>query len=150
MATVRIKGGPELRARLAAIVGSVPAMERAWAEDAAKRISRDAPRRTGALARSITPGQERNKGVVKGNWYGIIQDRGTRAYPIVPKRAEALKFTYRGRTVFAKKANRKRLRRRPFITQNAQAALQASPIRDQIIQAWNRKSSRGRFSRLSL
>ena len=150
MASVRIKGGPELRARLAAIVASAPAMERAWAEDAAKRIASDAPRRTGSLAHSITPGQERNRGVVKGNWYGVILDRGTKAYPITPRRAEALKFTYRGRTVFAKKANRRRLRRRPFITANAQAALRAMPIRDEIIKAWNRKSSRGRFSALSL
>lgn len=150
MATVRIKGGPELRARLVAIVAAVPAMERAWAEDAAKRIAGDAPRRTGKLAGSITPGQEHGKGVVKGAWYGIIQDRGTKAYPIVPRQAQALKFTYRGRTVFAKKSDRRRLRRRPFITSNAQAALRASPIHDQIIKAWNRKSGRGRFSALSL
>lgn len=149
MASVRIKGGPELRARLASIVGSVTEMERAWAEDAAKRIASDAPRRTGKLAGSIHAGQERTKGVVKGAWYGVILDRGTKAYPIVPKRAEALKFSYRGRTVFAKKSNRKRLRRRPFITAGAQGALRSLAIRDQIIAAWNRRRA-GRFSRLSL
>jgi len=150
VAGVRIKGGPELKARLAAIVGSKLDIERAWAQDASQRIAGDAPRRTGKLAGSIHPDESRGKAVVKGAWYGVILDRGTRAYPITPKRAEALKFTYRGRTVFAKKVNRRRLRRRPFITANAQAALQSAPIANQIIRAWNRKSSRGRFSRLSL
>jgi len=148
--TVRIKGGPELKARLAAIVGSKLDIERAWAQDASKRIASDAPRRTGRLAGSIHPDESRGKAVVKGAYYGIILDRGTKAYSIEPKKAEALRFQYRGRTVFAKKVNRRRLRRRPFITTNAQAALQAAPISDQIIRAWNRKSSRGRFSRLSL
>ena len=148
--TVRIKGGPELKARLAAIVGSKLDIERAWAQDASKRIASDAPRRTGRLAGSIHPDESRGKAVVKGAYYGIILDRGTKAYSIEPKKAEALRFQYRGRTVFAKKVNRRRLRRRPFITANAQAALQAAPIADQIIRAWNRKSSRGRFSRLSL
>jgi hypothetical protein len=150
MATVRIKGGPELKARLAAIVGSKLDIERAWAQDASKRIAGDAPRRTGRLAGSIHPDERRGKAVVKGAWYGVILDRGTRAYPIEGKRGQALKFSYRGRTVFAKKVNRRRLRRRPFITANAQAALQAAPIANQIIRAWNRKSSRGRFSRLTL
>lgn len=150
MASVRIKGGPELKARLAAIVGSKLDIERAWAQDASRRIASDAPRRTGMLAGSVHPEETRGKAVVKGAWYGIILDRGTRAYPIEAKKAEALRFQYRGRTVFAKKVNRRRLRRRPFITANAQAALQSAPIADQIIRAWNRKSSRGRFTRLSL
>lgn len=151
MASVKIKGGPELKARLAAIVGSRLDIERAWAVDASKRIAGDAPRRTGRLAGSIHDSTSRGgHAVVKGAWYGVILDRGTRAYPIEPKKAQALRFNYRGRTVFAKKVNRRRLRRRPFITANAQAALQASPIANQIIAAWNRKRASGRFSRLSL
>ena len=150
MASVRIKGGPELRARLASIVASVPQLERAWAEDAAKRIASDAPRRTGKLASSIHPGWERSKGVVKGAWYGVILDRGTKAYPITPRRAQSLKFTYRGQTVFAKKSNRRRLSRRPFITKNAQDALRSAPIRDSIIQAWNRRRASGRFTSFGL
>ena len=150
MASVRIKGGPELKARLAAIVGSKLDIERAWAQDASKRIAGDAPRRTGRLAGSIHPDEAKGKAVVKGAWYGVILDRGTKAYTIEPKKAQTLKFSYRGRTVFAKKVTRRRLRRRPFITKNAQAALQSAPIADQIIRAWNRKSARGRFSRLAL
>lgn len=148
--SIRIKGGPELKARLVAIVGSKLDIERAWAQDASKRIASAAPRRTGKLAGSIHPDESKGRAVVKGAWYGVILDRGTKPYSIEPKRAEALKFQYRGRTVFAKKVNRRRLRRRPFITQNAQAALKSAPIADQIVKAWNRKSARGRFSSLSL
>lgn len=151
MATVRIKGGPELKARLASIVASKPEITRAWAKDAASRIAADAPRRTGKLAGSIKDEDRRGKGVVTGAWYGIILDRGTKAYGITPRATGGtLRFTYKGRTIFAKKSNRRRLRRRPFITQGAQEALRASSISDQIIRAWNRKSARGRASRLSL
>ena len=151
MASVRIKGGPELKARLASIVASKPEITRAWSEDAAKRIASAAPRRTGKLAGSIKAEDKRGKGVVTGAWYGIIQDRGTKAYTIRPRTAGGvLQFSYRGRTVFAKKSDRRRLRRRPFITSGAQEALRASAIADQIIRAWNRKSGRGRFSRLSV
>jgi hypothetical protein len=144
--TLKIKGGPELKARLAAIIGSKPEITRAWADDASKRIKSDAPRRTGRLANSITPAEQRGKGVVKGAYYGVILDRGTRAYPIVPKRASSLRFEYRGRTIFSKKVLRRRLRRRPFITKGAQDALRASPIYDSIIRAWNRKSAGRRFT----
>lgn len=150
MASVRIKGGPELRARLLSIVASATEIERAWAEDAAHRIRSDAPRRTGALERSIQPGTKAGKGAVFGNWYGIIQDRGTRSYGIEPKRASTLRFEYRGRTVFAKSAQRRRLRRRPFITRGAQDALAATAITTAIYKAWSRKSGKGRFSKFGL
>jgi hypothetical protein len=148
VATIRIKGGPELKARLRNVIASKAEITRVWADDAAKRIESDAPRRTGALARSITPAVERDRSVVKGNWYGIILDRGTRAYPIVPRRASTLKFDYRGRTIFAKKVLRRRLRRRPFITKGAQDALRAAPIYAEIVKAYSRKSGRGRFTSL--
>lgn len=145
-----IKGGPELKARLASVVAARPEMTRAWAHDAAGGMRRDAPRRTGRLASSIVEGEKQGKGVVRGNWYGIIQDRGTKAYSIEPKKASALRFSYKGRTVFAKKTQRRRLRRRPFITQNAQDALRGLPIAAVIVKAFSRKRSSGRFSGLGL
>ena len=148
MASIRIKGGPELKARLAAVVAARPDITQAWAKDAASRIRGDAPRRTGALERSIQPGEQRGKGVVKGAWYGVILDRGTRSYGIAPKGAGVLRFEYKGRTIFAKKVQRKRLRRRPFITKGAQDALRAAPIMAEVVKAYSRKSGRGRFSGL--
>lgn len=146
---MRIKGGPELRARLASVIAAAPEMERAWARDAASRISHDAPRRTGKLASSIDDGEKGGKGVVTGAWYGIIQDRGTRAYGIEPKsKGGTLRFQYKGRTIFTKKANRRKLRRRPFITRGAQEALRALPV--EIVKAYSRKSARGRSSRVTL
>jgi hypothetical protein len=146
---VRIKGGPELKARLMAVIAAKPEITRAWAEDASDRIAADAPKRTGALERSIEPGEKDGKGVVRGNYYGVILDRGTKSYEIKPKKAGGrLVFNYRGRTIFAKKSQRRKLRRRPFITRGAQDALQASPIMAVVVKAYSRKRGSGRFSRL--
>lgn len=147
---MRITGGPELKARLASVVASAADIERAWARDASRRIAVKAPRRTGALANSITDGEKAGKGAVFGNWYGVILDRGTKAYPIRPRRAKALHYTYRGRTIFSKKSNRRRLRRRPFITQGAQDALRSTAMTNAIVAAWNRRRGSGRFSKVAL
>ena len=157
---MRIKGGPELRARLMNIVASADEMVRAWARDAASKIKADAPRRTGKLAASIEAGTTKGKGAVYGNWYGIIQDRGTKSYTIQPKKvtgsgrggagkASTLRFEYRGRTIFAKKVQRKRLRRRPFITRGAQDALRSPALTAVIYKAWSRRTQKGRFSTLT-
>jgi hypothetical protein len=133
------------------VVSATPEMERAWAVDAAGRIATDAPRKTGSLASSIEPGQKGGKGIVSGNYYGVILDRGTKSYGIAPKKAGGtLHFTYRGRTIFAKKVTRKRLRRRPFATKGAQDALRSSAIASVIVKAYSRKRGRGRGSALAL
>jgi hypothetical protein len=146
---MRIKGGPELRARLQNIVASAAELERAWARDAASKIKADAPRRTGALAGSVQEGTSKGKGAVYGNWYGIIQDRGTKSYPISAKGSGMLRFEYKGRTIFAKKVQRKRLRRRPFITRGAQDALRSPALTAVIMKAWSRRSGKGRFSTMT-
>lgn len=148
---MRLKGGPELMARLASVVAAKPEITRAWAADASGRISRDAPRRTGKLAGSIEPGEKSGKGIVKGAWYGIIQDRGTRSYGIEPRsKGGTLRFQYKGRTIFTKKSQRRKLRRRPFITRGAQEALRAAPIAAEVVKAYSRKRSSGRFGGLAL
>lgn len=147
---MKLRGGPELRARLAAVVASRPEIQRAWATDAASRISRDAPRKTGDLADSIEAGEKGDKAVVRGNYYGVILDRGTKSYGIEPRKTGGtLRFSYRGRTVFTKKANRRKLRRRPFITRGAQEALASAAPVNAIIRAWSRRRASGRFSKLA-
>jgi hypothetical protein len=146
VASLRIKGGPELRARLRSIGAAGADLERAWAHEAAPKIASDAPRRTGALAASVQEGTSKGRGAVFGNYYGVILDRGTRAYPITAKSGGTLRFEYKGRTIFAKKVQRKRLRRRPFITRGAQAALESPAIGAAILKAWSRRSGKGRFS----
>ena len=147
---MRLRGGPELRARLQSVLSAGAEIQHVWARDAAARIARDAPSRTGALKASIKPGDKRGKAAVLGNWYGIILDRGTRAYTIRPKKAGVLRYSYKGRTIFSKQSNRKRLRRRPFITRGAQGALASSAMTDQILKAWSRRRSTSRFSGLPL
>jgi hypothetical protein len=145
-----IKGGPELRARLQAVIANAPEMERAWADDAAKRIKAAAPSRTGRLKASVRAGTSKGRGAVFGAFWGVFIDRGTKPHTIEAHKAKALRFEYRGQTIFAKKVQRKRMRRRPFITKGAQDALAASPIHDQIIKAWNRKASGRAFRKLTL
>lgn len=146
---MKLRGGPELRARLQSVIAAGPEIQRAWADEAASRIKENAPRRTGALADSIEPGEKDGKAVVRGNYYGVILDRGTKSYPITPKKqGGTLRFSYRGRAIFAKKADRRKLRRRPFITKGAQDALASSAPQDAIVKAWSRKRSTGRFSKL--
>lgn len=147
---MRLRGGPELRARLQSVINAGPEIQRAWARDAADRIRRDALARTGALKASIRAGAKDGKAAVFGNWYGIILDRGTKAYTIRPRKAGVLRYTYRGRTIFSKQSNRRRLRRRPFITQGAQGALASSAMRAQILKAWSRRAQSKRFSGLPL
>jgi hypothetical protein len=144
---VRIKGGPELRARLAAVAKAKPELGRAWAEEAAHRISADAPSRTGSLRRSIHAGEKSGRAAVLGNFYGRILDQGTKAYPIKPRRAGTLVFQYKGQTIFAKQANRRRLRSRPFLTRGAQAALSAPSLAAAVVAVWSRKRASGRFTR---
>ena len=147
---MKLKGGPELRARLASVIAARPEIARAWSKEAAVLIEREAPRRSGKLASSIAPGEKAGKGVVRGAWYGVIVDRGTKAYGISAKPGSTLRFNYRGRTIFAKSVKRKRLRRRPFITRGAQDALRTTAITHEIIRAYSRRRSGGRFGSVAL
>ena len=139
-----LTGGPDLKARLLAVAQSGPSVQSEWAIRASDEMQGTAPRRTGTLVRSIKP-RWKNRDVVGvyGAYWGIFIDRGTKAHTIEPRKAKALKFDYQGRTVFTRKVVRRRMGRRPFITAAAQNALRDVSLRDQIVQAWNRKRARG-------
>lgn len=145
-----IKGGPLLRARLDSVSAAGPEIKAAWATDAARRIKADAPTNRGVLKASVTAQTQGAKVGVWGAFWGIFVDRGTKAHDIKARKGGALRFEVAGRTIFTKKVHRKRMRRRPFITENAQEALAAAPLRDQIIGAWNRRRGKGRGGALSL
>jgi hypothetical protein len=143
----RITGGPELRARLTNVVRNADFMEAVWAKDAAARIKADAPTDRGRGKASIRAGASRGRGAVFGAFWLVFVDRGTKAHEIIARKASVLRFEYRGRVIFAKKVQRRAMRRRPFITRGAQEALAGLPIRDAIIQAWNRRRA-GRFTKI--
>lgn len=169
-----IRGGPLLKARLDDVADVAPELIMAqWAEDASRNISHGAPRGSGShgvhLADTIKPGakgasrhgsRSRRAGVraaVFGAYWGIFIDRGTKAHSIVPREgrasttgngAPALRFESRGQTIFRRATFRRRMRRRPFITEGAQRALRESPWGDLVIQAWNRRAETRSFTKM--
>ena len=171
---VVLKGGPELRARLQALGSSQTRLDmlRNWQGQATRDIRTHTPRSTGKGAASVKPGFVSDmKAYVMGAFWLIFIDRGTKAHDIkvqslshggrhwitsaqpggpesgygAPK---ALAFKMGGATVFAKKVHRRRMARRPFITEAAQKAIRDHVMSDTLIAAWNRKHQ-GRYTRLA-
>lgn len=164
MAT-KLIGGPQLKARLDNLVAEVPdAFKAQWAGDAAGRMSRTAPHRTGRLARSFEVRDHTTKtagyakgAAVFGAFWAIFIDRGTKRHTIEPKpgrkakRAGAqpsLRFFEGGRTIFARKVMHRRMGRHPFVTNAAQDALREAPWVGLCQQAWSGRklNRRGRVS----
>lgn len=170
---VTLKGGPELRARLDAISRPFPPIAERWVGKALPDMRSDAPSRTGAGRASIRPGVlslRPGKIVIKGDFWLIFMDKGTKAHYIRPQRdsfsrrhwitsvdrsgpekgygnPKWLKFDGGGGTIFARKVHRRRMRPRPFITMAAQNAIKPPMMSDEIIGLWNRKRQRrGRWS----
>jgi hypothetical protein len=156
-----LKGGPELRARLQALTGTERKVYVDWKAAGVPAMRNVCPRNTGHASGSIRGvyGGEHRAAIV-GDYWLIFVDRGTKAHDIRPKSvsgsgrggrgtARALKFEYKGQTVFARKVHRRAMRRRPFITQAAREAARTALSAETIIGLWNRKSSRGRFSKVA-
>ncbi len=159
-----LKGGPELRARLASLADAPKDMTKDWAEATRKGMET----RTG---RPIGVWSNTTKGKVYGPFWWIFIDRGVKAHDITPQsisnsgrhwitsaqpngpkrgygKPKALAFA--GGTIFATKVHKKRQARKPFITAAAQNALRTSIGAPQIIAAWNRKRGRGRGGKLEM
>lgn len=155
-----LKGGPELKARLAAMSAAGPEILARWQDTAAGQMRNTAPRRTGRGASSIHAAKLTDRRAeIRGAYWLIFVDRGTKAHVIRPKgisgsgrggksTSQWLVFDWHGKTVFAKKVNRRRMRRRPFITQAAQDAIRPPTMSETVIALWNRKR-RGRFTKMA-
>jgi hypothetical protein len=141
--TVRIKGGPELKARLAAIPAGAPELVALWADDAASRMRSAAPNARRPASRQFTTKARGLRAAVYGAFWWIFVDRGTKAHDIYGSGGknppDTLKFEYRGRTVFAKKVHRRGKGRRAFISKAAQDALASSALTGFIIKQWNKR-----------
>lgn len=136
-----LKGGPALKARLAAIPAGAPQLVALWAEDAAERMrrSREAATATRPASKQWEAKAQGNRAGVYGAFWWVFVDRGTKAHDIEARKGKALRFEWRGRTVFAKKVHRKRMARRPFITKAAQEAFASSRLMDGVVKLWNRR-----------
>jgi hypothetical protein len=148
--SVKVKGGPLLKARLEAVADCGPDILAEWADTASDGIRRTAPVRTGRGRASIRGRLTRRGAGVFGAYWLIFVDRGTKAHTIEARNAKALRFEKGGRTIFARKVFRRRMPRNPFITKAAQDALVNGRLSDQIIEAWNRRRGRTGGRRLDL
>lgn len=152
-----VKGFPELRARLSAISRPGAVIGAAWQKETTTRARSTAPARTGRGRASIHPGVVTpERADVRGAFWLIFIDRGTKAHVIEPKTvsgskrggpgtAKWLRFEWKGQTIFAKRVHRKRMKRRPFLTQAAQQALAGNTFADEIVKLWNRRGGSFRW-----
>jgi len=144
MPSVRIKGGSDLKARLANIPAGGPDLVRLWAHDTSDRMRQTAPNPPRPESRIFVTKALGLKAAVYGAFWWIFVDRGTKAHDIYGSGGKDnppdwLKFNWKGRTVFAKKTHRRGKGRRPFISKAAQDALASSELANFIIKQWNKR-----------
>jgi len=162
MATgLTVKGFPELRARLSAISTAGPQILGKWQYSTVQNARTTAPSRSGRGRSSIHASNlTGTRAEVRGAFWLIFMDRGTKAHVIEPKgvsgsgrggksNTKVLRFEYKGETVFARKVNRRRMRRRPFLTKAAQDSLRAVGT-SEIVNLWNRPAEAKRWRKAAL
>lgn len=162
MATgLRISGFPELRARLSAVSTAGPQILGKWQYSTVQKARTTAPSRSGRGRSSIHASKlTETRAEVRGAFWLIFMDRGTKAHVIEPKgisgsgrggkgTTKALRFEWKGETVFARKVNRRRMRRRPFLTKAAQDSLRATGT-GEIINLWNRPNEAKRWRKAAV
>jgi hypothetical protein len=136
---VSLKGAPELKARLNAVRTTFKGYGRTWADDTASEMRRRVPVRTGHLRSSIRRRNATQKrAVVVGDYTANFVDAGSKAHDIKPKNRPFLAFDGRNGPVFAKKVHKERIGPRRFKRPAALAALRKHPIRQTMIDLWNR------------
>jgi hypothetical protein len=142
MATTRLIGGPDLRARLASLGDAAPEYAAVWAETTMRRARETTPapvrrRGSGQWSSKTGTGPRGVRAAVYGAFWWIFVDRGTRAHG--PKRANSLAFFPHNTptTIFAKKV--RGVTRRPFITRAAQEALAGAAWSDTVVKLWQRR-----------
>ena len=137
---IRVKGTPELRARMKAIKVAFGPIGRKWATSTAKHARSGAQftDRTGKGRRSIrVRNASQKRATVVANYYVAILNTGAKAHTIVPKRARNLVFQSGGRTVFAKKVHKPATRGLGFGNRAAKAGLRDTPMAAELIRLWN-------------
>jgi hypothetical protein len=129
MTRMRVKGTPELRARLKAIKVAFKPIGRQWATSTAHHARRG--------ARFKDRNASMKRATVVANYYVAILDRGHKQYTITPKRARNLVFQSQGRTVFARKVTKPASRGLGFGNRAGKAGLRDVPMAEELIKLWN-------------
>jgi hypothetical protein len=138
MATSRLKGGPELQARLRAIRTTFKPIGREWADKTARAGQGMVPVRTGRLKGSIKRRNATLKhATVVAHYTAYFVDAGTRRHTIVPRNSGRLVFSSGGRTVFARKVDHPATRPQPFRRRAALEGMRETPMAQKMIDLWN-------------
>lgn len=123
-----LKGGPELRARIKAISGVFKPYARKWANEAVDIGKPAVPVKTGRLRNSIrVKSVTQFKAVVSGHYTAYFIDAGAR-YASKSRKGRT--------TIFHPRAGY-RMKPRPFRVRMAHEALRRTPMRNEVIDAWN-------------
>lgn len=137
---VRLKGAGDLRKRLNATAESLRGYGRTWAKgtrDDARRLTRP-HRRTGRLDRSFRFRTSNARAAVYARYTAVFLNAGSKPHAIHARRARALVFNAGGRTIFTKRVNHRGHHGTHFARKAAMDALHDNPMRDAVIDAWNR------------
>lgn len=145
--TLRLSGGSDLRARLANLATVPDEFARTWAKETADQMRKTAPNARRPASRIFTTKILRLRAAVYGAYWWIFVDRGTKAHEITgaggSNPPNILMFEVGGKTIFRSQVEKKRGRRRPFISRAAQGALAGSKWADSVIKQWNGRRLRG-------
>jgi hypothetical protein len=137
---VALRGVKQLQARLTA-VGRPHGRDiaRQWAQETVTLARQNVRRRTGATARSIGVQKVNDRGatVVAGGASKWIES-GTPPQRIESKRGKPLRFEKAGRTIFAKRVLRPKIRARPFFRKAARKVHKEQKALARIADAWNK------------
>lgn len=136
-----LQGGPELKARLRAIRLTFKQYGRVWNEATAQNMRRSGKwnDRTGRLRRSIRrKSATQRRATVVGHYTANFVDAGSKAHDITARRAPRLIFQAGGRTIFARKVHKQRIAARRFKRPAALEALRQHPMRETMIDLWNK------------
>ena len=137
---MRVRGTPELRARLRAIKQTFRPVGRQWASSTVKHARSGAGfnDRSGKGRRSIrVKSASTRRATVVARHYVAILDKGHKQYTITPKKAARLAFQANGRTVFARKVTKPASRGLGFANRAGKAALRDTPMAEELIRLWN-------------
>lgn len=139
MATSRLKGGPELRARLRAIQTAFKPIGKAWADNGSDAGKGMVPTRTFRLKNSIKRRNATLKhATIVAHYTAYFVDAGTKRHEIVPKTAKFMAFPYNGRTVFARKVDHPATHPQPFRKRMAVEGMRRTPQAQIMIDLWNK------------
>lgn len=140
-----LTGVPALLARIKAVKLTFKGYGRTWADETAKQARKRVPNRntkwsTGRLHDSIRrQNATQRKATVVAHYTANFVDAGSVAHDVKAKGKSLYGFGGDGgRTIFAKKVHKQRIAPRRFKRASAQAALRSHPIRQTMIDLWNK------------